>query len=286
MIIGIIGLGFVGGAIYRSFKEKDIKVLGYDIKDVSLKYNTFQECLVSDILFLCLPTQFDETTKCYDKSIIISVLNDLNKNNYEGLVVIKSTVEPLTTDNLQDKFPKLKLFHNPEFLSAKTAYEDFHNQSHIVIGKSSKISQEDLLLIEHFYHINYPDAKISLCSSTESESMKIYLNCFYSVKIQFFNELYLLCDKTKTNYNNVLDLMLKNNWINPMHTKVPGNDGQLSYGGYCFPKDTNALLQFMKSMDSPCQVLEATIDERNNMRQDNVNIISNNNIKVVSGLFH
>ena len=96
--------------------------------------------------------------------------------------------------------------------------------------------------------------------------MKIFLNSFYAVKIQFFNELYLLCDKTKTNYNNILDLMLKNNWINPMHTKVPGNDGQLSYGGNCFPKDTNALLNFMKFNNSPHQVLEATIDERNKMR--------------------
>ncbi len=269
MIIGIIGLGFVGGAIYKSFKEKHIKVVGYDINK---EVDTFSDCLASDLVFLCLPTQFDETTKCYDKSIIIDVLNDLNNNNYKGLVVIKSTVEPMSTETLQSQFHKLKLFHNPEFLSAKTAYEDFHNQSHIVIGKSSKCNDKDLKTLEHFYHNYYPDAKISLCSSTESESMKIYLNCFYSVKIQFFNELYLLCDKTKTNYNNVLDLMLKNNWINPMHTKVPGNDGHLSYGGYCFPKDTNALLHFMKSMDSPCNVLEATINERNIMRGDNINI--------------
>lgn len=285
-IVGIIGLGFVGGAIYKSFNEKLIKVVGYD-NNINIKCNSFEECLSSDILFLCLPTQFDENTKSYDKSIIVNVLNDLDKNNYNGLVVIKSTVEPTTTDNLQEKNPKLKLFHNPEFLSAKTAYEDFHHQSHIVLGKSDKCSHSDLLLLEEFYHNYYPDAKISLCSATESESMKIYLNCFYSVKIQFFNELYLLCNKTKTNYNNVLDLMLKNNWINPMHTKVPGNDGKLSYGGYCFPKDTNALLHFMKSMDSPCKVLEASIKERNTMRDDKVNIISNNtNINVVSGLFH
>jgi UDPglucose 6-dehydrogenase len=268
-IIGIIGIGFVGGAIYKSFKEKGIKVLGYDINKVC---DSFNDCLLSDILFLCLPTKFDETTKSYDKSIIVNVLNDINNNKYNGLVVIKSTVEPTTTEYLQSQFPQLKLFHNPEFLSAATAYEDFHSQSHIVLGKSSNCSDEDLLLLEKFYHYYYPDANISLCSSTESESMKIYLNCFYSVKIQFFNELYLLCDKTKTNYNNVLDLMLKNNWINPMHTKVPGTDGKLSYGGYCFPKDTNALLHFMKSMDSPYKVLEATINERNIMREDNINI--------------
>ena len=269
-MIGIIGIGFVGGAIYKSFKEKGIKVVGYDkYKEI----DSFEDCLLTDILFLCLPTQFDEATKCYDKSIIVDVLNNLN-NKYNGLVVIKSTVEPLTTETLQSQFPGLKLFHNPEFLSAATAYDDFHNQSHIVLGKSSKCCDKDLKVLEDFYHNYYPDAKISLCLSTESESMKIYLNCFYSVKIQFFNELYILCDKIDTNYNNVLDLMLKNNWINPMHTKVPGTDGQLSYGGYCFPKDTNALLHFMKSMDSPNKVLEATINERNEMREDNINIKS------------
>jgi len=106
-----------------------------------------------------------------------------------------------------------------------------------------------------------------VCTSTESESMKIFLNCFYSVKIQFFNELFLLCNNNGTDYNIVKNLMLKNGWINPMHTNVPGNDGQLSYGGFCFPKDTNALLSYMKKNDVAHKVLEATIDERNIMRK-------------------
>lgn len=263
MKIGIIGLGFVGGAIYKSFKEKGINVVGYDkFKNV----DKLEDCFDTDILFLCLPTLFDKVNKCFDKSIIIEVLNAIN--NYNGLVVIKSTVEPTTTDYLQDQFPNLKLLINPEFLSASTAYEDFHSQSHIVLGKSSKCKDEDLLLLKDFYHQYYPNANISLCSSTEAESMKIFLNSFYSVKIQFFNELFMLCDKTNTNYNNVLDLMLKNNWINPMHTKVPGTDGQLSYGGNCFPKDTNALLCFMKNKECLCGILEASINERNKMRND------------------
>ena len=66
--------------------------------------------------------------------------------------------------------------------------------------------------------------------------------------------------------------MLKNKWINPMHTQVPGVDGKLSYGGYCFPKDTNALLQHMKRLEVPSKVLEATIIERNLMRSDHANI--------------
>jgi UDP-glucose 6-dehydrogenase len=101
--------------------------------------------------------------------------------------------------------------------------------------------------------------------------MKSFVNCFYSVKVQFFNELYLTCKANNCNYDTVKNLMLKNKWINPMHTNVPGPDGMLSYGGYCFPKDTNALLQHMKNKNVAHKVLQATIEERNEMRNDNVN---------------
>merc|ERR1711965_14373 len=102
--------------------------------------------------------------------------------------------------------------------------------------------------------------------------MKSFVNCFYAAKVQFFNELYLLCQIMNCDYDTVRKLMLKNKWINPMHTNVPGTDGKLSYGGYCFPKDTNALLQFMKKKQTNHKVLEAVIKERNEMRSDNVNI--------------
>jgi UDP-glucose 6-dehydrogenase len=102
--------------------------------------------------------------------------------------------------------------------------------------------------------------------------MKSFVNCFYSVKVQFFTELYLLCQKNGSDYNKVKDMMLKNGWINPMHTTIPGPDGQISYGGYCFPKDTNALLQYMKNEESPSALMEACITERNEMREDHTNV--------------
>jgi UDP-glucose 6-dehydrogenase len=62
--------------------------------------------------------------------------------------------------------------------------------------------------------------------------------------------------------------MIQNGWINPMHTDVPGHDGKLSYGGACFPKDTQALLAFMKSHNSDHLVLENTVIEQQIMRND------------------
>lgn len=58
-----------------------------------------------------------------------------------------------------------------------------------------------------------------------------------------------------------------------MHKMVPGPDGKLSYGGACFPKDINVLLNLMKLNNIPLQVLESTINERNLIkRAKNFNI--------------
>jgi len=266
-MISIIGLGFVGTAMLKSFKLKKINVKGYDKYKDS---DSFEECLNSTIMFLALPTVYNEENCKYDLNPIYETCEKLVKHNYNGFVIIKSTVEPETTRKLLENYD-LKFIHNPEFLTARTAFDDFHNQKHIVLGKGKKDLDIDDVL--DFYIMCYPDAEISVCTSTESESMKSFVNCFYATKVQFFNELYLLCNSIDCDYDVVKDLMLKNKWINPMHTQVPGTDGKLSYGGYCFPKDTNALLQFMKLKKTNHKVLEAVISERNEMRDDNVNIL-------------
>ena len=275
-MISVIGLGFVGGSMVKSFKIKGFNVKGYDKFKES---DSFEECLNSEIMFLALPTIFNSETNTYDKEPMHETCKKLVENNYKGLVVIKSTVEPETTKIFSEKY-NLKFIHNPEFLTAATAFEDFHNQKHIVLGKGPNVDNIDNLI--DFYKKGYPDAEFSICTSTERESMKSFVNCFYAAKVQFFNELYLLCNSMGCNYNVIRDLMLKNKWINPMHTDVPGPDGKLSYGGYCFPKDTNALLQFMKTKNTAHEVLQAVVDERNKMRDDhtNVKLLSAKNKKI------
>ena len=263
-VIGIIGIGFVGGAILQSFKEKGITTAVYD---KFKKIGSIDTILKTDMVFLCLPTPYDKTLKCYNIEPLHETCKFLQENTYNGLVIIKSTVEPLISQALADKYG-LSIIHNPEFLTASTAYFDFHNQKHCVIGKTSNIGNEQVKTIIDFYKYHYPSVEVSICSSDESESMKLFCNCFYSVKIQFFNELFLLCKRQNIDFDNVKNLMLKNGWINPMHTQVPGTDGKLSYGGFCFPKDTSALLSLMKSYQTPHEVISACVVERNSMRSD------------------
>ena len=271
--IGICGIGFVGNAMMTSFINK-----GYILNQTLFVYDkykengigTFEDLLQTDILFLSLPTIFDYDTLIYDKGPIVETLASLKNNSYGGVVIIKSTVEPQTTEKYAIEY-QLNLIHNPEFLTARTAYEDFHNQKHIVLGKSSICTESVVKLTDEFYKTNYPNAILSLCTSDESETMKIFANTFYASKVQIFTEFYLLCQKINVNFNNVKDIMIKNGWINPMHTTIPGPDGKISYGGLCFPKDTTALLHFMKTNESECSVIEAVIKERENMRDDNHN---------------
>lgn len=273
MKVSIIGLGFVGNAMYTSFtnkiKEMSIEsnyvIYGYD-KFKNGGIGTLDECIDSDIIITALPTLFDDKIKGYDNTPTNNVIKELSERGYAKVIIIKSTVEPTFTDELSKKYPQISFINNPEFLTARTAYDDFHNQSHIILGKSKTCTDECVLNVKNFYSELYPDALISECDSSESECVKIFCNTFYAIKVQYFNELYLLTQKLNCDYNKVLTLMLKNNWINPMHTNVPGPDGELSYGGLCFPKDTEALLQFMMKQDSPHAVLNACVNERNEMR--------------------
>jgi len=271
--IGIIGIGFVGNAIKTCLENKNIKVLCYDKYK---KYDKFYNILISDIIFLALPTPYCEKNQCFDKSSIIDTCRMLSSFNYNGVVVIKSTVETHTTNILSNKFSSLQFIHNPEFLSAKTAIEDFENQTHIIIGKSYNINYKSLNKLYNFYTTYFPKSDISICSSEESETMKLFVNSFYSVKVQFFNELYDFSIKNKLDFEKIRELMLKNNWINPMHTQVPGPDGKLSYGGACLPKDSKALLSLMKSSNCHYYILQSSIKEQSIMRNncfDEINFI-------------
>jgi UDPglucose 6-dehydrogenase len=255
--IGICGLGAVGNALYNTFIKKNCIVYGYDKYKNIGHINNF---LDAEILFLCLPTPSENSTK-----EIYAACTELSVIEYKGIIVIKSTVPIGTTKDISNKFKNLTFVHNPEFLSMKTAEQDFETQKHIVIGGNNNDNDNDNI-IYNFYKRHFPDAEISVVSSDESESMKLFCNSFYSVKIQFFTELYLLCNTMNIDYNKVRDLMLKNDWINPMHTNVPGTDGQISYGGMCFPKDTAALIKFAEQAGVHVNVVDAAVKKNTLLR--------------------
>lgn len=269
--VAVIGMGCVGGSVFRFFNEASSDkriIVGYD--KYKSGYNTdddFENVLTKDIAFLCLPTLYEDSLKQYDKSAINEICQRLDDNFYKGVVVLKSTVEPGTTQALSEKHPSLTFMHNPEFLSARTCFQDFATQSHVVLGRTEGCQDKKFARVENLFRHYWPNAKYSMCTSIESESMKIFCNSFYAMKIGIFNEFNQLCEKTGQDFKFIMSMMLKNGWINEMHTQVPGTDGKPGYGGACFPKDTKALLQHMKRIGTDHMILEGCDKENDAWRK-------------------
>jgi len=263
MKIGICGLGFVGNAINEFFKKTSHLLYVYDkYKNIG----SINDMVITDMVYLCLPTLYSEELSTYDMSEIDNTIMLLNDNNYKGIIIIKSTILPTYTQSTNNIYPALNIVHNPEFLSARTAIEDFENQKHIIIGYTFQ-SFPIINIIIDFYSLLFPQSKISSVDSKTSALTKMACNSFYASKIQYFTEIYLLCEKLDIKYNTVIDLMLLNNWINPMHTSIPGPDNIISFGGACLPKDIRALNQLMVVNSVENKVIAAVIEENTDMRK-------------------
>ena len=145
MEIGIIGLGAVGSAVKRGFEYIGHNVVGYDIKTESTK---IQDVLDTEIVYVCVGTPSNKDGSCNIDSVL-EVVDDLNKLNYNGIIAIKSTVTPGTTNNLVVKYSDKKIAFVPEFLRERCAYEDFIN-NHNIYSTSSILLLSNKILSNSF----------------------------------------------------------------------------------------------------------------------------------------
>lgn len=264
MSIGVVGNGFVGSSVVHGFNHHIKSVKVFD-KDPARRSHSLEETLKQDIVFVCLPTpmSLSDGGKC-DLSIINSffeeVLGLYDKSSPPCTFVIKSTVPVGTTRELKKRYQGARILHSPEFLTARTALLDFITPSRNIIGypkgyydEKSDIPKEVVKLFEK----RFPGVKTILIDSDSSEMIKYVANCFFATKISYFNEVKLICDKLKLNYNKILEGVLSDGRIGISHYQVPGHDGKAGFGGTCFPKDINSFINLMKVNGVDPNVLEA-----------------------------
>lgn len=263
MNIGIIGNGFVGNAIYQNFKDKLVCRV-YDVREHKC-YNTIRETVNCDIVFVCLPTPMMNDGTC-DLSFVLNFFSSVKVTNKETLFVIKSTVPIGTTDKILEMRGDIKVVHNPEFLTAVNAVQDFKNSDrHIIGGK-----QEWCLRLLELYQEFFPTTPTRIVKSNESETIKYFANSFLAAKVSFFNNLYEICEKFEMNFDSVKEGICSDARIGFAHTKVPGPDGLMGFGGYCFPKDINALINTLKENDIDSSLFESAWKYNQKIRNENV----------------
>ncbi len=213
----------------------------------------------AEVVFICVPTPYHEAggLNC------TAVWDAVDKLTQPKTVIIKSTVNPGTTDKLQEKYPQHTFFFVPEFLSEKTAYEDYATprRSHIV-GIPEKIlldgckdTPESLNLLpfawgthpSHYITLGDPlyetpkfmyGVDVRLFDARNAEVLKLATNAFYAFKVTYANMLYDIGFTQES-----LNALGADPWIGNSHFTVD-HKGYRGFGGKCLPKDTKALLDY------------------------------------------
>jgi len=237
MKIGIIGLGVVGLAVYQGLGQVGNDMHFYDIAHPDTSIN---DVVNTDIIFVCVPT--DTSNGHCDLSQIQLTVLSLNDLMYTGIIAIKSTVLPGTTESLIGQYPNLKICMVPEFLRAKSALADFVNDHDVlVVGTNNNYIYEQIVAS----HRIIPKAS-SKVTPTEAEIVKYFSNLYNALRIVFANNMFEVCQKTEADYQNVLQAITKKRGILPDYLLCSAN--YRGFGGHCLPKDTEAFASFAHSL--------------------------------------
>ena len=236
--IGIIGNGFVGEAQAFAFSPvSNIKI--YDV-DPLKSTHTLNETHDSDFVFVCVPTPMYP-----DGNQNLNFVEEVFKYaNEKPIYILKSTVLPGTTEKLNKNYSQFKIVFSPEFLTERTSKLDMLTQNRIILGGRKSLTSR----VKKIYELRFKNKNIIETDSKTSELIKYMNNTFFATKVSVMNEFKLISDKIGADWNKALDGFASDGRIGDSHLNVPGHDGQLGYGGKCFPKDVNALILFAKNL--------------------------------------
>jgi UDPglucose 6-dehydrogenase len=292
MKIAVIGTGYVGLVTGTCFAETGNTVICVDIdktkvdklaggqitiyepgleklflrnqKEGRLYFTTSLNDAIKDatIIFLALPTPPGEDGSA-DLKYILGVANDLgkiiDKNDYK-IIIDKSTVPVGTADKVRAALisngateNSFDVVSNPEFLREGVAVDDFMKPDRVVIGTESEKAKKVLLdLYAPFVRQGNP---IIFMDEKSAELTKYAANSFLATKITFMNEIAQLCERLGADVDMVRKGMGSDERIGKRFL-FPG----IGYGGSCFPKDVQALVQSSNEVKYDFKILNAVMD--------------------------
>ena len=250
--IGIIGNGFVGSAVRFGFSPGtgcDVEVRVYD-KDPSKSVdNIYDTVNKSEFIFLSVPTPSNKDGSM-NLDIVHQALQDISDVNErdDNIVLLRSTVTPGTTYMLQEKFDNIRIVFNPEFLTERSAKYDFINQSRVILGGAGHEFDGVHETAELFRWRFGESIPIIETTWETAELIKYMCNCFFATKVSFMNEMYQIAEKCEVDWETALDGFVRDGRVGHSHMHIPGPDGKLGFGGSCFPKDVQAIINFGETL--------------------------------------
>lgn len=240
--LGIVGHGFVGRAVEYAFTHPLI-----DLHITDPKYDSDLDSMIEFnpmCVFVCAPTPMNPETGFVDASIVEDAVLQLIEHT-ESLVVVKSTITPDIIDRLYNSMfddGVARFVYNPEFLTEKSAEEQFVNAPFHVLGGVQEATSQLVEIYDYFSLCSSPE--FLRMSASEASFVKYGINSYLATKVTFFNQFFDLVNAYGCSYNIVTRAMGLDDRVGIGHTRVPGYDRKRGFGGACLPKDTTAFLKF------------------------------------------
>jgi UDPglucose 6-dehydrogenase len=285
MKIAVVGTGYVGLVTGTCFAETGNKVTCVDIdkakveklsggqitiyepglekiflrniKEERLRFTTQLEEAIEDaeIIFLALPTPPGADGSA-DLKYVLGVADHLGKilKGYK-VIVNKSTVPVGTADKVHAAIAKnyngeYDVVSNPEFLREGVAVDDFMKPDRVVVGTRSDRAKK--LMSDLYAPFVRQGNPVIFMDERSSELTKYAANSFLATKISFMNEISQLCERMGADVDMVRRGIGSDDRIGKRFL-FPG----IGYGGSCFPKDVQALVQSSSEVQYEFEILKA-----------------------------
>jgi len=280
IIVGIIGLGYVGLPLVINFCQNNIKVIGFDIdkskvellnnKKSYIKYisdltiqeisnyfratDDFSLLKEVDFIIICVPTPLDKYRNP-DMSYVFNTAKVISKYlRRNQVVILESTTYPLTTEiDLKNILETSGLKAGLDFyLGFSPEREDpgnkqftFRQVPKIVSG----INRESLILISKLYSL-VVDEVVEVSSPKVAEAAKLLENIYRSVNIALVNELKMVFDRMGIDIWEVIQAAKTKPFGFQAFYPGPG------LGGHCIPIDPFYLTWKAKEYDINTKFIE------------------------------
>ncbi|PSQ06186.1 UDP-glucose 6-dehydrogenase [Halobacteriales archaeon QS_6_71_20] len=299
MDISVIGSGYVGTTMAACFADLGHEVVNIDVDEEVVESinesavpihedglpdlierhagsdgtgrlhatTEYEAVLDTDVTFLCLPTPQRE-----DGSIDLSIMETGARQLGEALaskddrhtVVVKSTVVPGSTADvigpaIADASGRavgdgLSIGMNPEFLREGTAVDDFLSPDKVVLGADDDRALADMHDVFDPL-VDRADAPVVETDTRTAEMIKYANNGFLAAKISLVNDIGNICKQFGIDAYEVADAMGLDDRIGAEFLR-----SGLGWGGSCFPKDTNAIVNAAQETGYDPAMLEAAVE--------------------------
>lgn len=245
MKVTIIGLGWVGKFMQQLFPDAYIYSTGVGTKEEANK---------GDIAFVCVPTPCPA-----EGALDMSIVEECVAWCKCPLIVIRSTLNPGTTDYLSKKYNK-RIVMQPEYLGETPGHPmlDPKTRNFMVLGGKPEDRRKVIDLYTTVYNANMDIRQVT---AYEAEVIKLTENRAISFKVEQCQELYDVCEKAGVDYYMIRDAVYGddprfNLWWTFIYPEKRG------FNSKCIPKDIYAWCAWAESLGYEPKVTRAIL-ERN-----------------------